>query len=90
LHGHQDSQLLKLSFEARLEALQVAKTLELEISAKIHDREHHDAILQDLWSRLPESLQGKLAQRGRDASNAVEQFLLNCEIPRFRDRPAVG
>jgi hypothetical protein len=49
LHSGQDFQPLKLPFEARLEALQVAKTLELGIRAKIHDREHHDAILNDRW-----------------------------------------
>jgi hypothetical protein len=59
LHGDHDFLLLKLPFEADLEALQLAKTLEPRISVKIHDREHHDAILKDVWSRLPESLQGE-------------------------------
>src|SRR5262249_32959993 len=79
LHSDQDFQALNLPFEARLEALQAAKTLELGISAKIRDRAHHDAILKDLWSRSPESLQGKLALHRRDAAKAVELFLLNCD-----------
>jgi hypothetical protein len=73
LHSDQDFQVLELPFEARLEALQAAKTLELGISAKIHDREHHDASLKDLWSRLPESLQGKLALGRRNAAKAVKR-----------------
>jgi hypothetical protein len=71
LHIDQDYQLLKLPFKARLEALQAAKSLELGIGAKIHNREHHDAILKDLWSRLPESLQGNLALPGHNAAQRL-------------------
>jgi hypothetical protein len=88
LHGDPDFQLLKLPFEARLEALQAAKTLELGIAAKIHNRERHDAILKDLWSRLPESLQGNESLRGRDAAKAVEQLLLKRDALRSRNGPA--
>jgi hypothetical protein len=90
LRGDQDFQLLKLPCETRLEALQVAKTLELGIGAKIHDREDHDAILKDLWSRLPESLQGKLALRGRGTAKAVEQLLVKRDVLRFLNGPAAG
>jgi hypothetical protein len=90
LHNGQDFQLLKLPFEARLETRQIAKTPELGIGAKIHDREHDDAIVKDLGSRLPEPLQAKPALRGRDTAKAVERTLLKRAELRFRDRPAVG
>jgi acyl-CoA reductase-like NAD-dependent aldehyde dehydrogenase len=86
LHSDQDFQPLKLPFEARLAALHAAKTLELGIGAKIHGREHHEVILKDLWSRLRESLQGKLALRGGGAAKAVERLLLKRGELRFRDR----
>src|SRR5262249_6152722 len=81
---------LKLPFEARHGALQAAKSLEPGITAKIHDREHHDVSLKDLWSQLPESLHGKLALRGRNDAKVVEQLLLNCDVPRFQNGPAGG
>jgi hypothetical protein len=56
LHSDQDSQLRKHPFEARLEALQIARTLELGRSAIIQDREHHDAILNDLWVKIGSEL----------------------------------
>src|SRR6267142_314794 len=87
--GNHNLKLIGLLFEASLELLQVAQALQLAPFTEVHDAKHDDAVVINVRAGLPHALTRELSLDGSHSAKTAEQILLERNVFRFRNGPAI-